>query len=75
MGKLTAKHLYEQGINSFVAENSSYVREKNIDDLFKGNIISIYNLLNVFIQADIIITSISADKLYNDKIPRSNSFT
>jgi hypothetical protein len=44
MGKLTAKHLYEQGINSFVAENSSYVREKNIDDLFKGNIISISSI-------------------------------
>ncbi|MFD4932204.1 glutamyl-tRNA reductase [Peribacillus butanolivorans] len=61
MGELTAKHLHEQGVNTFVVVNRTYERAKSVADQFNGKAISIQNLTGALIEADIVISSIITD--------------
>jgi glutamyl-tRNA reductase len=59
MGELTAKYLQEHGVDTFVVVNRTYERAKSVADQFNGKAISIQNLSDALIKADIVITSIS----------------
>lgn len=59
MGELTAKYLQEHGVDTFVVVNRTYERAKSVADQFNGKAISIENLSEALIKADIVITSIS----------------
>lgn len=59
MGELTAKHLQEHGVDTFVVVNRTYGRAKSVADQFNGKAILIQNLSDALIKADIVITSIS----------------
>ncbi|OHR66621.1 glutamyl-tRNA reductase [Bacillus sp. HMSC76G11] len=61
MGELTAKHLHEQGVDTFVVVNRTYERAKNVADHFNGKAIPNQNLSGALVEADIVITSISTD--------------